>query len=62
MRSAARLCIGWKECDGPLPEEANSEGFGSKLISQVVERQLSGQVTRAVEADGLRFTIEFPIA
>jgi two-component sensor histidine kinase len=52
----------WKEADGPPPKEANDEGFGSKLIAQVVERQLSGHVTRKVEADGLRFTIEFPIA
>jgi two-component sensor histidine kinase len=57
-----KAVIGWKECDGPLPEEASNEGFGSKLISQVIERQLSGQVTREAEPDGLRFTIEFPIA
>ncbi len=56
-----KLVLEWKERDGPPPPEAESEGFGSKLISQVVERQLGGQVTREVEADGLRFTIEFPI-
>ena len=57
-----KAVINWKECDGPLPEEASNEGFVSKLISQVIERQLSGQVMREVESDGLRFTIEFPIA
>ena len=56
-----KLVLIWKERDGPPPPEARSEGFGSKLIVQVVERQLGGRVERAVEADGLRFTIEFPI-
>jgi two-component sensor histidine kinase len=56
-----KLVLVWKEADGPPPAEAESEGFGSKLIAQVVERQLGGQVTRKVEPDGLRFTIEFPI-
>ena len=47
MRSATRRVLVWKECDGPPPPQpVNGEGFGSKLISQVVERQLSGQVTR----------------
>ena len=62
MRLGERPCSTGRRCDGPLPEEASNEGFGSKLISQVVERQLSGQVTREIESDGLRFTIEFPIA
>lgn len=56
-----KLVLVWNEHDGPPPPEATSEGFGSKLISQVVERQLGGKVTREVEADGLRFTMEFPI-
>jgi two-component sensor histidine kinase len=56
-----KLALVWKECDGPPPPEAGDEGFGSKLIAQVVERQLGGQVTRTVERDGLRFTIEFPV-
>jgi PAS domain S-box-containing protein len=52
----------WKECDGPPPPETfTSEGFGSRLISQVVERQLNGQVERSVEPDGLRITMEFPV-
>jgi PAS domain S-box-containing protein len=57
-----RLVLDWKECDGPPPTDSHKEGFGSRLISQVVERQLGGQVTRTVEPNGLRFTIEFPIA
>ena len=52
----------WKEIDGPPPPaQTDSEGFGSRLIGQVVERQLGGQVARQVEPDGLRITIEFPI-
>jgi two-component sensor histidine kinase len=57
-----KLVLVWKECDGPPPPEVvESEGFGSRLIAQVVERQLNGKVTRATEPDGLRITIEFPI-
>jgi two-component sensor histidine kinase len=57
-----KLVLVWDEHDGPPPAGSESEGFGSKLISQVVERQLGGVVTRVVEPDGLKFTIEFPIA
>jgi two-component sensor histidine kinase len=56
-----KLVLVWKETDGPPPPRAEVEGFGSKLIAQVVERQLGGLVTREVEPDGLRFTIEFPV-
>jgi two-component sensor histidine kinase len=56
-----KLVLVWKEEDGPPPPEAASEGFGSKLIHQVVERQLGGHVTRVVEPDGLRITMEFPV-
>lgn len=57
-----KAVIVWKECDGPPPAEVvENEGFGSRLIAQVVERQLSGQVTRTVERDGLRITMEFPV-
>lgn len=57
-----KLVLVWNEHDGPPPADSENEGFGSKLISQVVERQLGGVVTRSVQPDGLKFTIEFPIA
>jgi two-component sensor histidine kinase len=56
-----KLVLVWKEQDGPPPPGTTTEGFGSKLIHQVVERQLGGQVTRVVEPDGLRVTMEFPV-
>jgi PAS domain S-box-containing protein len=56
-----KLILVWDEQDGPPPPEAKSEGFGSKLISQVVERQLGGLVTREVQDNGLRISIEFPV-
>jgi two-component sensor histidine kinase len=58
-----KLVLVWKEVGGsssPGAEQSNG-GFGTKLINQVVERQLSGQVVREFESDGLRMTIEFPI-
>jgi len=57
-----KLVLVWDERDGPPPQEASIEGFGSKLISQVVERQLGGKVERVVEPNGLRFILEFPIS
>jgi two-component sensor histidine kinase len=57
-----RITLVWKERDGPPPPEAANEGFGSRLIAQVVERQLGGKVVREVEPGGLRFTIELPVA
>ena len=56
-----KLVLVWNEHDGPPPAGSETEGFGSKLISQVVERQLGGRVTRVVQPDGLKFTIKFPI-
>jgi two-component sensor histidine kinase len=56
-----KLVLVWDEQDGPPPPEAKSEGFGSKLISQVVERQLGGMVTREVQDNGLKISIEFPV-
>jgi len=56
-----KLVMVWKEQDGPPPKERESAGFGSRLISQVVERQLGGLFRRELEADGLRITIEFPV-
>jgi len=56
-----KLVLVWNETDGPPPPEAKSEGFGSKLISQVIERQLGGQVVREVQSDGLKITIKFPV-
>lgn len=56
-----KLVLIWDEQDGPPAPEAKSEGFGSKLISQVVERQLGGLVTREVQENGLKVSIEFPV-
>lgn len=56
-----KVVVVWNESNGPPPPEAKAEGFGSKLISQVIERQLNGQVTREVQPHGLKLTIEFPV-
>ena len=57
-----KALIVWKEQDGPPPPERESAGFGSRLIAQVVERQLGGAFRRDLEPDGLRITMEFPLA
>jgi len=56
-----KLVLEWRENGASPPTKAESEGFGSRLIKQVVERQLGGQVTRTSRPDGLHMRIEFPI-
>ncbi|WP_177176692.1 HWE histidine kinase domain-containing protein [Faunimonas pinastri] len=54
------LRLVWKE-SGTLPSERGPEGFGNRMIAQVVERQLHGRLEREMERDGLKVTIELPL-
>jgi two-component sensor histidine kinase len=56
-----RFELVWNESDGPPAPEREQEGFGTKLIQQVVERQLGGKVERVLERDGLRLRMEIPL-
>ena len=56
------LLVEWKELsEGATVTPPIREGFGSRLIALSVEGQLSGQLTRRWESDGLRVEIEIPL-
>jgi PAS domain S-box-containing protein len=55
------LVLDWKESRGPAPRRSRRAGFGSRLISMVIERQLNGQVEQSFAADGLRARLTVPL-
>jgi two-component sensor histidine kinase len=55
------LVLDWKESRGPAPRRSRRPGFGSRLISMVIERQLNGQVEQAFGPDGLSAKLTVPL-
>jgi PAS domain S-box-containing protein len=55
------LLLDWKERDGPPPKRARRQGFGSKLIRTVLERQLGGEVKQSFEPQGMEATLTIPL-
>jgi two-component sensor histidine kinase/PAS domain-containing protein len=55
------LELDWIERGGPPPRRTRKAGFGSRLISMVIERQLSGSVTRSFGAEGMRARLVVPL-
>lgn len=53
-----RLVIKWHESDGPLTEQPEEFGFGSKLIKSTIEGSLGGKVMQSWEPNGLSVVIE----
>ena len=54
------LC--WIESGGPHVQAPTSTGFGSTLVTEVVRRQLGGQIVLDWLADGLRLIATLPAA
>jgi two-component sensor histidine kinase len=57
----ARLVLDWEERDGPAPKRVQRTGFGSRLINTVIERQMSGDIRRNFQADGLKCRLSVPL-
>jgi two-component sensor histidine kinase len=55
------LVLDWKEDRGPAPKRHRRPGFGSRLISMVIERQLNGQVKQTFTAKGLEAKLTVPL-
>jgi PAS domain S-box-containing protein len=55
------LIFGWIERDGPPPKRQRRQGFGSRLIHMVVERQLNGNVRSDFGAGGLEVELIVPL-
>lgn len=59
-RENGHLVLNWRESGGPAVTEPSREGFGSKLMSNLV-RQLDGKLTRSWEPTGIVVEIVFPV-
>lgn len=56
------LTIDWNETCAPAPVETPRKGFGSRLISMIVEGELKGRVERDLTPNGLRLRLHIPAA
>jgi PAS domain S-box-containing protein len=53
-----RFILAWTERNGPpVDQQANGEGFGTKLVSSTVQAQLGGEISREWNPDGLRIRL-----
>ena len=58
---ARRLYIEWKESGGPPVSPPIRSGFGSRLITTSVERQLGGAIALDFAGDGFACRLSFPL-
>ncbi|WP_066719715.1 sensor histidine kinase [Sphingomonas pituitosa] len=57
-----RLQLEWREQGGPPVAAPERRGFGSRLIERGLAGELGGRVTLYFEPEGLRCTVEAPLA
>jgi two-component sensor histidine kinase len=55
------LVLDWREIGGPPPRRHPRLGFGSRLISMVIERQLNGRVQQSLAPEGLSARLTVPL-
>jgi PAS domain S-box-containing protein len=55
------LVLHWVESGGTNVQAPSESGFGSRLITTSIDRQLRGKVERDWTAEGLRCTIRIPV-
>jgi two-component sensor histidine kinase len=58
----SRLHLTWQESGGPPVREPTRTGFGTRLITGGVQRELDGTVDIAFAAGGLRCQLDVPLA
>lgn len=56
-----QLAMEWRETGGPPVAEPAARGFGTRLITGGVKRELGGSVTLAFEPTGLRCSLDVPL-
>ncbi|CAO3356432.1 Chemotaxis protein methyltransferase CheR (EC 2.1.1.80) [Azospirillum melinis] len=56
-----RLCLEWREMDGPPVETPHRQGFGSLLIECGLARELDGTVHLDFRRQGVRCVMELPL-
>ncbi|MBP1179808.1 sensor histidine kinase [Methylobacterium sp. PvR107] len=57
---ARRLALEWQESGGPPVRETGKRGFGTRLITGGVSRELGGEVRLEFALDGLRCSLDVP--
>jgi PAS domain S-box-containing protein len=57
----SHLELQWVETGGPSVQPPHSEGYGTRVITASVERQLDGCATFDWHPEGLRFTMSIPL-
>lgn len=58
---SGRIMLTWVEASVTAPDSKNDGGgFGSKFLTQTIERQLKGKFSRALTPEGLCFEMEIP--
>jgi two-component sensor histidine kinase len=55
------LTFDWKERDGPAPKRNRRPGFGTRLITTVIERQLNGEVQQTFGPQGFDARLIVPL-
>lgn len=55
------LLLNWKEREGPAPKRQRRIGFGSRLVTMVIERQLNGTVRMTYNPGGLDVELMVPL-
>jgi two-component sensor histidine kinase len=55
------LLLNWKEREGPAPKRQRRTGFGSRLVTMVIERQLNGTVQMTYGPEGLDVEMTVPL-
>lgn len=56
-----RLVLDWEENGGPPVREPDRRGFGTRLITGGVSRELGGTVTLRFSPEGLRCSLDVPL-
>ncbi|MFK5600539.1 sensor histidine kinase [Methylobacterium sp. HMF5984] len=55
------LKLDWQESEGPLVEPPRRQGFGTRLITGGMQRELGGQVSLTFDSSGLRCSLDLPL-
>ncbi len=58
---ARRLALEWRESGGPSVRETGKRGFGTRLITGGVSRELGGTVSLEFAPEGLRCSLDVPL-
>ena len=60
--SGTCLHLVWQECDGPEVKPPQRKGFGTRLLEDIVSRELNGSADLSLEPEGLVYRLVFPVA